>query len=258
MSHHVYLDKKPDGTPFYVGIGNAARVKNVQRNSWHRAIRLRYPDWTRTVVETASRALCMEFEELIISEIGRRDLGTGTLVNFTSGGEGSPTTIVSADTRKKQSEAHKGVAKSPEWRAKISASHMGKVVSPATGLKISASKRGVKMPDAHRISTSKAVALRWEDPEYALKMADMTKRNWSNPEFREKVAASQRRAQGSPERREANRAKSTEVWKDPVLCEQARLRTAGTIWMNTDGTSKRVFPVDIDTHLTDGWKRGRK
>jgi hypothetical protein len=47
-------------------------------------------------------------EKYFIKLYGRRDLGTGTLVNMTDGGEGSSGAIRSEETRKKQSDANKG------------------------------------------------------------------------------------------------------------------------------------------------------
>jgi len=50
-----------------------------------------------------TEADAFEMEELLISMIGREDLGTGTLFNHTNGGEGSSGRVVSEQERAKRS-----------------------------------------------------------------------------------------------------------------------------------------------------------
>jgi hypothetical protein len=256
--YHVYIDRKPDGTPFYVGIGNDARVKCVQRNNWHRAIRLRYPNWTREVIETAPRKLCMELEEFLISEIGRRNMGRGPLVNFTDGGEGAPATIVSDETRRKQSLSRRGKKKSDEWRTNISKSHKGKKKSVETCAKISASKRGAKMSDSHRICTSNAVRKRWENPEYASKMSQMSLEKWENDDRRKDASIRMSERMADPEILTAMRDAVVKTWQSPELREQASLRIKGKKWINKDGVSMRVAVSELEERFLSGWKKGRK
>lgn len=99
--HYVYLLCRPDGTPFYVGVGTGRRFLDHAifarrpQNTLHRANLIRkiwrsghdidyridafFDDWS-----CAARA-----EAELIAQIGRRDLGLGPLVNFSDGGEGS-------------------------------------------------------------------------------------------------------------------------------------------------------------------------
>lgn len=57
----------------------------------------------------------------VISEIGRQNLGTGTLVNLTDGGEGECGRVVSSATRAKMSLMFKGRPLSEEWRNAVRA-----------------------------------------------------------------------------------------------------------------------------------------
>lgn len=88
----VYIDSKPSGEPFYVGIGNAQRVAELKRNNrLHTAITRKYPGWSRTVVASMfSWESACQLERELIAQHGRRDLKTGTLANLTDGGEGTP------------------------------------------------------------------------------------------------------------------------------------------------------------------------
>jgi hypothetical protein len=78
---------------FYVGIG---RLKDNKRA--HQISKSRNPLWKNIVSKTKfsveiiaqglSWELACELESLLISEYGRRDIGTGILVNMTDGGDG--------------------------------------------------------------------------------------------------------------------------------------------------------------------------
>lgn len=119
---YVYIDKKPDGTPFYVGIGAEERVKYRIRNKFHTAVCKKHPTWSRHVVEIADRVLCEELEMFLISEIGRRDLGLGTLTNLTDGGEGVVNYKVTAELRAIRSRNATNRYSCPEERKKHSLS----------------------------------------------------------------------------------------------------------------------------------------
>jgi len=85
----VYLHrKKTNNEVFYVGMGNERRARSKERSEY----------WKRTVskhgyyIEIVERGLsieeAIESEIALIELIGRRDLGLGSLVNLTDGGEG--------------------------------------------------------------------------------------------------------------------------------------------------------------------------
>ena len=102
----VYLHKKEtDGTIFYVGMGELKRAFNTSsRNKW----------WNRTyakhgrVVDIVAKDLSIEdayeLEVFLISEIGRKDKGLGSLVNLDDGGEGATGHIPTEYARKVTSE----------------------------------------------------------------------------------------------------------------------------------------------------------
>lgn len=58
------------------------------------------------VIQALNEEEAFEMEELLISMIGRLDLGTGTLFNNTNGGEGESGRVVSEDTRAKCSNSY--------------------------------------------------------------------------------------------------------------------------------------------------------
>ena len=96
MSHYVYVWYKPDGTPFYVGIGKTAIRWNPnrpwsQRNRFCRAVLNKYgrENILFSVFGVASLYSAYRYERLLIHRIGRADIGKGPLTNITAGGEGS-------------------------------------------------------------------------------------------------------------------------------------------------------------------------
>lgn len=143
---YLYLDPK-DGTPIYVGKGSCRRAWGhfTSKNRLGRIIRKRILEGY--VVEPIISNAPSEFGALAteifwISVYGREDLGTGTLLNRTSGGEGCSGIIHSIETREKMRAAQKGKTKSVETKAKISAAKKGKPSSEEHKAKISLGQKG--------------------------------------------------------------------------------------------------------------------
>lgn len=87
--YYVYIDKKPCGEVFYVGKGNARRIKQEKRNRHHSFVIKKYSDWTREIVFVGSENDCLQKEIELVNLYGRKDLGLGTLVNLCDGGQGA-------------------------------------------------------------------------------------------------------------------------------------------------------------------------
>jgi hypothetical protein len=122
---YTYLWLREDGTPYYVGKGKG------KRGFTSRLHRVKCPnDNSRIVVQNhSSEKEAFVAECFLINFYGRIDLKTGCLANLTEGGEGASGTVVSTETRSKQSSAHKGTTKSEVWRAKIKEANIQHVKS---------------------------------------------------------------------------------------------------------------------------------
>jgi hypothetical protein len=74
---------------FYVGIGNDKRPFHKRQRSdlWNNIIS-KYGYIVDIVHKEVSRGEAIELEKFYINKIGRRNLGLGTLVNLTDGGDG--------------------------------------------------------------------------------------------------------------------------------------------------------------------------
>lgn len=140
---YTYVHRRPDtGAIFYVGKGSGRRAYSLkQRSRFWRAVIEKAGGFEVEIVFQGDEAACLAEEVRLIALHGRRDLGTGQLVNLTAGGDGLLTP--GAETRTKMSERRRGrkwtaaeheAAKrrcvTAETRAKMSASAMGKVKSP--------------------------------------------------------------------------------------------------------------------------------
>lgn len=147
----VYFHKDDEGKVFYVGIGRPKRAFWFYERSefWHRYVAKHCAAGVPRVDiihQNISWASACEHERFWIEAYGRRDLGTGCLVNLTDGGDGAVGCIPSEETRQKISQANKGKTHSEEARQKISQAKKGKPKSEEHRQKISQAKKGEKNP----------------------------------------------------------------------------------------------------------------
>lgn len=92
MTFCVYQHIRPDtNTVFYVGIGNIKRPFHLKsRNKlWNRIVKKNNGSFKVEILfENLTSAEAKRIEIDLIKKYGRKDLGTGLLVNLTDGGEG--------------------------------------------------------------------------------------------------------------------------------------------------------------------------
>ncbi len=148
-----YYHKRLDtGEIFYVGIGTPLRpYEDKNRNNHWNHIVEKFGYEVILVKENLSWEDACDWEISEIQRIGRRDLGLGTLVNFTDGGEGMENPSI--ETRKKLSESrtgeknHKFGKPTPKDTCeKISNTLTGRKLPKDTCIKMSESRTGDKHP----------------------------------------------------------------------------------------------------------------
>jgi len=122
---YIYLDPRKSGKycyedicflfePFYIGKGKDRRYsiehgRNLFfKNKINKIKQSKLQSVVFKLYENLNEEESFELEIKLIQEIGRIDLGTGSLLNMTNGGEGSSGKITSYQTRKKISEKVKG------------------------------------------------------------------------------------------------------------------------------------------------------
>jgi len=143
LIHYCYRHIRPDtNVPFYIGIGVKNRKNPISFESdYHRAFacvgKRRPLHWKRIfdkndgkivveiIYESSSREEIKNKEKEFIQLYGRVDLGTGSLINKTDGGDGGKGYRHSEEAKKKISSALTGLIRPPEERLKNSLSKIG-------------------------------------------------------------------------------------------------------------------------------------
>lgn len=128
----VYQHKTLDNdTIFYIGIG---KIKNRaysinKRNPLHKNIIQKHGVVVEILFENITWEDACTIEKELIKKYGRRDSGTGILVNMTDGGDGLNNP--SEYTRKKISIGHRGKKMSDQFKVNQSNRMLGNTISPA-------------------------------------------------------------------------------------------------------------------------------
>lgn len=178
---YTYLWLRENGTPYYVGKGTRYRGFSTGSHL------VSHPPRERVIIqEHLSEADALVAEEFFIAFYGRKDLGTGCLVNFTSGGVGATGRKLSEETKRKIGEANKGNKSrlghrwSEEMKLKIGISSKGRIPNAAAREKMrivrlgkklpksvcekmSASMRGIKLSEACRLAVINSNRRRGEE-----------------------------------------------------------------------------------------------
>jgi hypothetical protein len=159
----VYIWKRLDGTPFYVGMTkNAGRTNplNSGGRGWLCKQTLETIGRTNVITEVHNAPtveVAKEMERAFILQYGRIQLGTGPLTNLKPGGDGSPG--MSDDAKLLLSERMKinNPTFNPEVRAKIKA----RMASPDVKEKFLGDSNPAKRPEVRAKLKAK-----WQEPEY--------------------------------------------------------------------------------------------
>lgn len=219
---YVYAYLREDRTPYYIGKGHGTR-----KTSCHGRVRVPADSERILIIEdrlTESEAFNLEIQ--LIQKYGRKDLGTGILLNRTNGGDGvggkSETTLdlwresrrgwkhteetkrlISEkcknppdDIRKKMSEAAKARAPmTEETKQKLSKAAKGKPKSEETKQKMRKPKS-----EEHKKSLSRALKNKPKSDSHKKNLSDAVK-SYMTPEHRAKLSVA---AKNRKDRRNKN------------------------------------------------------
>jgi hypothetical protein len=132
---HIREDKNQ---PFYIGIGsdsngNYIRANSNRRNSFWKLIVSKTKYIVEIIFDDLTWAEACDKEKELIKLYGRKDLGTGILVNLTDGGDGSENLAKEVKDRisKKITLLQTGIPCPEETKLKISKTLMGHKNSPS-------------------------------------------------------------------------------------------------------------------------------
>ena len=164
------------GTPYYIGKGSGKRAY------WKGDRVASLPtDKSRILIlkHFANEADAFKHERYMIAVLGRKDLGTGILVNLSDGGEGSSGYKHTPEARAKMSKANAGRTLSPYHRKRISEGQKGKVIPPDV-------KEKMKIAQQHRRKTQVV------SEETKRKTSETMKGRPHSPEHKRKLAEANR------------------------------------------------------------------
>lgn len=174
MTYYVYAHYVAgESRPFYIGKGKGNRYKDLTpRNpSWIEYVGNR--EVIAVILERfADETEALEREIQLIAEHGRKDLGTGYLVNRSNGGELGY--VGSVIDREHVAQKTKELWQDSEYRAKLSEVHTSQ---------------------EWRNRISDVVRQSWQDPVVRQSRLEAYRKRSSNPEYRKKLSES---LQGHP------------------------------------------------------------
>ena len=157
--HYVYIHyKATNNEPFYVGKGSAHRGSSKveyerayvkDRGAHWKNVEKKYGRIVEIIASCPTDEEAQRLERQLIFEIGRLDLGTGSLINRTDGGDGCAGIIVSKEARKKLRDQMLNNPVTPEWRAKMVATRK------KNGGNGGVIKKGDKLPESWRKNIAK-------------------------------------------------------------------------------------------------------
>jgi len=181
---HINSDTKE---VFYVGIGNIKRpYQKSHRSTFWKNYTNKYKYEVQIVHTDVTWEEACEKEIEYISEFGRRDLDTGSLVNMTNGGEGRTGFKWSDEQKeeisKRMSLSNKGRTLSESTKDKIRTSSIGRVVLEETRIKIKTSNTGKKHTEETKLKISEKRKGTVISEETRLKMSESAKNRRSKGE----------------------------------------------------------------------------
>lgn len=157
LYRHIRLDTN---TPFYVGIGSDDKYNRANqsrgRTKWWKNVCKKSAIDIQIMLDDLSWDEACEKEIEFIALYGRKDLGKGSLVNMTDGGEGCLGRIMTAECIAKIANANRGKKLSKERIEQMSKMRLGVKLSETQKANISKALKGKKKTKEHIENSARA------------------------------------------------------------------------------------------------------
>lgn len=163
MYVYAYIDTKL-ALPIYIGKGQNARAfDHLKRQDQHhfvntikKMIREENPPQIKFLIDDIDEEFAHLIEVEAIALYGRKDKGTGSLLNMTDGGEGTSGYKFTDVQKANMSKAKRGQKYSATASASFRAASIGRTYSNERNLKVSTSLKGHIVTDETRMKISMA------------------------------------------------------------------------------------------------------
>ena len=218
---YTYAYLREDKTPYYIGKGTGDRIYSTNRRNNPPKDKSRIIFLKQNLTEEEA----FRHEIYMIAVFGRKDLGTGILHNLTDGGDGASGYVFSEETKRKQSEAHKGnttwlgKTHSEETKRKMSDTRKGKTHSEETKRKQSEAKKGKTFSEESKRKMSEAQKGKSLSEETRRKMSETRKGKIPSKETRRKLSEARK-----------GQAKGKKWWNDGCGNCKMMLECPGDGW----------------------------
>lgn len=158
----LYRHLKPNGEVFYIGIGKDIKraYNKYRRSAYWKSIVNKYGYEVQIIKKDLTWEDACDLEKILINYHGRRDLGLGTLVNLTDGGEGALGVVYPEEYRQKMSELTKGENHPLYGKKGNLCAWWGKTHTEETKKKMSNSGKGRVFSKEHRDNLKNSALLR--------------------------------------------------------------------------------------------------
>lgn len=228
---YVYLFRF-DGVAAYAGKGSKYRLRFHERAALHHRRKTRFQSvlagairrGVRITVEVLAEALTNDeanaCEVSVITKLGRRDLGTGTLFNRTAGGDGltredAIRVFSNPKTRRKLVRASRRNGRDPLYRARLALAQRRGWADPNQRPKRLAILRANIAKPGVRAKMVSSCAVTNRRPDVHARRSAAAKALHQDPEYRQKLCTALRRAANRPKRKAQVRQQMIERNKDP-------------------------------------------
>jgi len=216
---YVYGYFRPDRKEFfYIGKGCRGRAYIHLNHSHSSAVARIISKLRKNGLEPEVRLLfegtdleCKRAEIELIAFYGRKNLGKGSLLNLTDGGDGTVGRVVADAERLAFSKQSKAAWNDPAIRLKIIAGLKESWQRPVTRAHRMEGAR--KAGDKHRIRIV-------NDPEERERLRQQMRNAWLNPEFRQRITEAVRRQMDSPRFRQLMSQRIKTKWETDLSYRQ--------------------------------------
>ena len=219
--YYTYAFLRENRTPYYIGKGKGDRIYSTRRRNNLPKDKSRIIYLKQNLTEEEA----FRHEIYMIAVFGRKDLRTGILHNLTDGGDGASGYVFSEETKRKQSEAHKGnttwlgKTHSEETKRKMSDTRKGKTHSEETKRKQSEAKKGKTFSEESKRKMSEAQKGKSLSEETRRKMSETRKGKIPSKETRRKLSEARK-----------GQAKGKKWWNDGCGNCKMMLECPGDGW----------------------------